>query len=288
MTDPVDPRDQTPTGDAGDAGDAGDPDPVDELVSAYLDGEATPEEVARIEADAALRARVEDLRAVATAVAAPVDPPPGEVRDAHVAAALAAADDHAVPAPPLAPPVDLAAERAGRDRHRRRLVALSVAAAVLVGVLAVPLLTRIGADGDTQTAAVEDTNAVEEGAPTTPAEPSAGGEGAEAGVADDGVADDAVSVVSLGSFADEDELLRAVDRARSEEVRADSAGETTQPLAAPEPSCPGPRPADAELVAVYDAELAGDPVTVYVYRRAGADTVLVLDAACDPLLQTDL
>ncbi len=49
------------------------PDPTtDELVSAYLDGEATPEEVARVEADPVLVARTGQLAAVASAVGAPV------------------------------------------------------------------------------------------------------------------------------------------------------------------------------------------------------------------------
>ena len=46
----------------------------DELVSAYLDGEATPAEIAEVEQNDALMARVEQLRSVRDAVAAPVAP----------------------------------------------------------------------------------------------------------------------------------------------------------------------------------------------------------------------
>lgn len=61
----------------------------DELVSAYLDGEATAEEIARIDASPELQERLAQLRAVAARVAAPVPPPPEGHRDAAVAAALA-------------------------------------------------------------------------------------------------------------------------------------------------------------------------------------------------------
>ena len=46
----------------------------DEIVSAYLDGEATPVERARVENDPRLQQRLAELRGVATAVSAISDP----------------------------------------------------------------------------------------------------------------------------------------------------------------------------------------------------------------------
>jgi hypothetical protein len=61
------------------------------LASAYLDGEATVEEIARVEGDTAALAEVERLRQV-RAVVGYVDPPVISAREAHLAAALEAWD----------------------------------------------------------------------------------------------------------------------------------------------------------------------------------------------------
>ena len=62
---------------------------LDELASAYLDGEATAEEAALVESDPGLQALVEELRAIRDLVATPVEQPSDEVRDEMVAQALA-------------------------------------------------------------------------------------------------------------------------------------------------------------------------------------------------------
>jgi len=67
-------------------------DDLDELASAYLDGETTPEETARVEADPLLVERVEELRLISEAAATPVTPPPEAARESAIAAALAAFD----------------------------------------------------------------------------------------------------------------------------------------------------------------------------------------------------
>ena len=61
------------------------------LASAYLDGEATAEEIAQVEADADALAEVERLRQV-RAVVGHVEAPPISTREAHLAAALGAWD----------------------------------------------------------------------------------------------------------------------------------------------------------------------------------------------------
>lgn len=154
-----------------------DPTPDDLLVSAVLDGEASPEEAERVASDPRLATRLEQLRLVARAVGGPVPLVDPLVRERHLAAALAEARRLAPPdagtpgadAPPLAaaaaapvapappptppppvppapppPPIDLAAVRA-----RRRpvgTVILSVAAALVLVALVAAGLARVASD----------------------------------------------------------------------------------------------------------------------------------------------
>jgi hypothetical protein len=242
----------------------------DELASAYLDGEATPEETARVEADPALTARVAELRAVARAVADPATPPDDQARDQAIERAMAAFDDVA-----RGTPVDLAAER--RRRSRTRLWVASVAAAVLVALVAVPLLARTMGDGGTDTASqTADEDAVASDRQTTTAEESAG-----AGGGSDSEPEAAGNERPfLGSFADEEALLDGVSSAAFAPTNGD-----VSPLAAATP-CPLPDSA-SDPVAVYDATLAGDPVTVVVFADPySAQRVVVLDARCEALVDT--
>lgn len=127
------------------------PRPDDELVSAVLDGEATDDERARVEADPAARRRLAELAAVRDLVAAPV-PVPAGARDRAVAAALAQFDLGAADADPggvdpaapaIAAPVDeLGARRARRDRSGRGGRFLAAAAAVVVAVLGAAAVLR--------------------------------------------------------------------------------------------------------------------------------------------------
>jgi|GEM_PF-926036 len=138
---------------------------TDELVSAYLDGEAAPDEVAMVEASPELMTRVEELRAVSTQLSAPIAPPPAQ-KEAHLAAALSAFDDmfagaaaepaDATSAPilaavptPAAPPVETAPATptvtsldAARERRKPRrfnvgVIAAAVAALLLIAGFAV-------------------------------------------------------------------------------------------------------------------------------------------------------
>lgn len=64
---------------------------VDELVSAYLDGEAAPDEIAAVESNPELMQRVEELRAVAESLSGPLSAPdeaPAAQKEAHLGAAL--------------------------------------------------------------------------------------------------------------------------------------------------------------------------------------------------------
>ena len=110
------------------------------LASAYLDGEATPDERARVEADPALLGEVERLRAVRVTLldARWFEGPSDDVREAAIAAALGALDvadvdlsgatsRNSAGRPPIkrqdvrtTPHVHALAQRRGRPRRRRR------------------------------------------------------------------------------------------------------------------------------------------------------------------------
>ena len=96
------------------------PQQMDELASAYLDGEATPEEAAVVESDPRLQELVEELRAVHDLMATPVELPSDEVRDQMIAQAL----DHRAPVVSL-------------EKARRRLRAVPPQARVILAAAAV-------------------------------------------------------------------------------------------------------------------------------------------------------
>jgi hypothetical protein len=123
-----------------------------ELASAYLDGEATAAERALVESDAALMALVERLRQVRYAVA-DVPPAPPSVRDAAIAAALAAFDELPVgaapPEQPVAPPKVASLERRRQMRQMQILTAAAAAAVLVIGGFVV---ANRGGDDDASTA----------------------------------------------------------------------------------------------------------------------------------------
>ncbi len=138
-------------------------DELDLLASGYLDGEATPDEVAQVEADPELRARVELLRSVG--VTAPATPP--GLAQAQLARAMAVyrpgstpvGDDRGEtdePAPGAEPVVDLTERRRVREERAGRLRWLTSAAAVLVvGVGSVALINQIGGSEEAEMATAD-------------------------------------------------------------------------------------------------------------------------------------
>ena len=113
----------------------------DELVSAYLDNEATPAEVAEVESDDALLTRAEQFRAARDAVAAPVPPLPADRRDQMIGAALDAAEMEAQARP----------EHKVVPLHRPQRLLLAMAAAVVAVAAAVGaglIATRGGDDAE--------------------------------------------------------------------------------------------------------------------------------------------
>jgi hypothetical protein len=105
------------------------PDAV-ELASAYLDGEATADERARVEEDPALLAEVERLRRVREAVATTSPAPPAQ-RDAAITAALSAFDELRARDPSAPTIVPISSRR--HARWMQGVTAVAAAALLVVG-----------------------------------------------------------------------------------------------------------------------------------------------------------
>ena len=187
----------------------------DELVSAYLDGEPTPAEIAEVEGDDALLARVEELRAVRDEVAAPVPSLSAEQRDQLISAALGVADAEA----------DARLEAKIVTRHRPPPLFLAVAAAVLLlaAVVSAGLLGSGGSD-DADTAA-EATSMTGSAAPADMAEEPT----AEADMA---AADEAMEPAE--AMADEEPMAEDAMEEAAAEAEALEAPAATTTIAAME------------------------------------------------------
>lgn len=291
-------------------------DEATELASAYLDGEVDPAEAARVEGDPDLAARVEALRAVrqelAGAVPGPVDP---ELREAHLAAALAAFDEAAaepgeagVPEASVTSLIDVAARRTGASTRTLRLVA--VAAVIALVALAVPLLASLGGGSDDDTAqasfdaASDDARAEadSEGGQAEPRVDSEEGAGVGPPSPAAGSADGATSTTlpstafsyraDLGSYASLDELEDAARAALGGEATGEGpalAGRDAQAV-----QCAGDvsarlAPERAEIDLVAPARLEGRTVAVLVSTTDDRTVLTVLDAGdCSVVATRDL
>ncbi|MDY7100452.1 MAG: hypothetical protein S0880_04630 [Actinomycetota bacterium] len=184
----------------------------DELVSAYLDGETTAEETARVENDPALLARVEGLREVRALLAAPVTVGASD-RDAAITAALAAFGGGDATDPGTSPGGDVENDVVApvvslSSRRRRRMQQWLSAAAVVVAVAAVVgLMSLAGNGGDSDASSDE----------------------VAAELADTATADDALESDADAAFEAQDGEARAEDSGAEEESAADLAatGEAT-------------------------------------------------------------
>lgn len=116
----------------------------DELVSAHLDGEASPDDDARVLADPHLRSRRQAFVRLREELGDLEMPTPAR-REANIAAALAVYDELA--AAPAGGETDATVVDLTAARRRRRLAVLAAAAAVLVAALGVTAL-RQGLGGD--------------------------------------------------------------------------------------------------------------------------------------------
>lgn len=203
-------------------------DELDLLASSFLDGEATPDEVAVIERDPALLARVEELRVAQSAVRGPVPPPSMRLKEDQLAAALAAFDasDRRTTVMAADEPttvsidedddatavVDLRARRDQRDQRQAeaagRMRWLSAVAGVLVFAAgAVFLVSQVDGGDDSEFAG------------DVPAADTAATESAEAQLApaDDAAADSAEAEMATADDADESAIASEAMEADAEE-----------------------------------------------------------------------
>lgn len=185
----------------------------DELLSSIIDGEATPESVAAVEADPVAQQRLADMAAGVESVARPVPEATPERRSQSIAAAMAAAT-------PASPEVtSLSAQRHKHneeklEKEKNRHIPgwlIAVAAAVLLFVLATPVLFDNGAV-DTATDAVESTaDEVAEAVTGDDAEAEFADDAADGDTADDDAADDTeeaeVAEAEEDVAADEEEAV---------------------------------------------------------------------------------
>ena len=181
----------------------------DELVSAYLDGAANPAEIAEVEGDDALLARVEELQAVRDAVAAPVPPLSAHQRDQLISAALGVADAES----------DARLEAKIVPRHRPQPLFLAVAAAVLLlaAVVGVGLFGR-GSSDHADTAA-------EAPSPADSAAPAAE-------IADESMADESMAAADEATAEEEPMAEDAMEEAAAEAEAMEAAPATTTIAAA--------------------------------------------------------
>ncbi|MDE0613435.1 MAG: hypothetical protein OXI32_03370 [bacterium] len=236
------------------------PQEMDELASAYLDGEATPEEVALVEGDPHIQALVEELRAVQDLVAAPVEAPSDEVRDQMIARAL----DHRAPVVSL----DTARRRLRAVPPQARVILAAAAVIAAIALVGVTIFERQGdefADDDGMASAPAMADAPADAEPEAPA-PVAAAEAESlevpeesAPVDDSDDSGEAFAAETPAEQAGDEEMAielseAPMDDGYAADAPAEDSGEP-EPMMADEPEA-APTSGDALLVFETAADLA--------------------------------
>ncbi len=167
-----------------------DPTPSDdELISSYIDGEATLDEVARIQADPELRARIQEFEAAKDLLSTPVTPLPESDVDRLIDNALwqSTTSDRIT---------DLSAVRAMRRFNPQRLATIAATLVLLAGVVgALIVLNNSGTDDEMSAETSADSAAMDDD--------YVGDDG------DDG--DDSAMADSLDDMADDGDMAESDD-----------------------------------------------------------------------------
>jgi hypothetical protein len=249
--------------------------PHDEVVSAVLDGEATDEEIARVHGDAALSARLAELRAARDAIATSISLPSVAQRDAAVAAAVASSPEK---------PGEVIALDDRRRRRTRQLASIAAALLLVAGIVgAIAVLSNRGTTkgGSTTAAGLAPSSSSAVTVPGLAGVSTTSAQGDQAAAAAGGPSD-------LGSFQTAQQLAEAV-KAKMLEASPTLGDQSAAHPPAPAASLPGgsceSRP-DATLVGF--AELAGRPVTVIVRFTNGRQTLEVYNLDCTLLFTQPL
>jgi hypothetical protein len=224
---------------------------LDEIVSAYVDDVATPDERARVESDPALVERATTFRRLRDALATPPEPAGIEDRNTLIARALAGTAASGATVHTL---------RSRRSATLGPIVAAAAVIAMFFGLGTWLVASQDNDDGDSASTAAATLN---EGAFD-----AKGGAGASttraSALAQAGAptASEATKAAPgyLGAFADEAALRQALVRARDATPTSPA---TTAParITTDSASCPRTDPPDASI---YLAELRGRPVTIVV------------------------
>lgn len=252
----------------------------DDIVSAVLDDEATPDERALVESSPDGRRRLAELRAAAAAVGEPVTPLSPGAADGMVARALAGAATPVVvgTGPPPEPAHDEVAARRRRrsapGAWRRTLGAVAAVAAVVVLVAGAAALVRAAgsrsSDSASSSGSTSDRATSEAAAPATGQRPP-----------DLGSLDAAETVLDRYALLVGTDLSVEHPSEASPSMSGGSTSDEAAPMAPPL-GCPVPpvTPAAGERWSVTaDATLPGGPVLVMSNGLApGANRVLVVDA----------
>jgi hypothetical protein len=227
---------------------------LDEIVSAYVDGAATPDERARVESDPALLERAATFRGIHDALAVPALAADDYRRNALIARALVDTTAAAATVHPL------------RSRRSTTLGPIVAAAAVIamffgLGTFLVASQDNDDAGDSSATAALDadSFDSLELRATTTVA--AGGGTAAP----ESATAGDSAKLAAgyLGAFAEETALRDALISARDGTVPSAATTVAGRAVTAVGdiPTCGRSDPADAK---VYAADLRGKPVTVVV------------------------
>jgi hypothetical protein len=259
-----------------------DPEPPidDDVVSAVLDGEATPDERALVEGSSAGRRRLSELRAAAEEVGRPVDPLTPATIDRLVGRALDAG-----PQPVRG---DVAPLHRARAARRWGTAVAAAAAAVLVagGIVAVARGIGSGSSSDSASSA-SDVTAMADAESADNATGTREQQSAESSTsgADDGTATAATpaqgDVVDLGTQADAESALRSLEQLGSGSPRSVL---NEQQFAAADGTCTDAlRTPDQAVTVVAVAVLPSGPATVLA-TAPGARWLVVDDASCAVLL----
>jgi hypothetical protein len=239
---------------------AGRPHLDEEAVSAALDDEATADELAHLRACARCRAAVDRLRAASDAVAAPVAID-AEAREAAIGAAIAAFQPVSQrPSRATSGPVTQLPHR-DRGSWRRRAAApwLGIAAALLLVVLALPLLRGSDEEGLETSASDGATSERAEAGGGSSGDDAAGGTDAEAGapvdVGDVGALERGADLrpvidAALGPAGEEE----AVDEARPEGGQGEASADAEDDV--------GSGPADGSEEGSVATTTAGTPAPI--------------------------
>ena len=243
------------------------PQQLDELASAYLDGEATAEEAALVESDPRLQELVEELRAIRDLVGAPVEAPSDEVRDQMIARAL----DHRAPVVSM----EAARRRLRAIPPQARVILAAAAVVAAIALVGVTIFERQGdefADDDmAMTSAQADAPALDmsESAPAPAAEPDSLESAEESASSPE--SDDSGNVFPAEAPAEELD-----DEMATEEAPMDDEGYAEEePLEAP-----SDEPDDGEMAMADEAAdvmpTSGEALPVFETASDLADYMMIL------------